>query len=389
MKIGIVLAQPPSYSETFFNSKIKGLSEYGYTVELYVRDNSSGYKNCKVYSAPKVSKTKVIQLFKTAFVLLGLLFSLKRVLTFIKLEKSAGRSKAQVFKNVYTNSHLLKADINWLHFGFTTLAIESEHVAKSIGAKMAVSCRGYDMDVYPLKNPNCYNLVWKNVDKVHTISKYMLAKAKANGMLDATKTTIITPAIKTSLFENDIEKQIDKTKLIHITTIARLHWIKGLDYTLRALTLLKSKDIKFKYQIIGTGTEYESLRFAVHELGLENSVSFVGKLSHQETLNRLESTDLYIQYSQSEGFCNAVLEAQAMNCLCVVSDGGALPENVLDNETGWVVPKRNPKALTETIFRVLNMDALALKAIRTKARKRVLNDFAIKRQIQSFIDFYE
>ena len=131
------------------------------------------------------------------------------------------------------------------------------------------------------------------------------------------------------------------------------------------------------------------MRFAVHELGLEDCVSFVGELSHHETLQQLENTDLYIQYSQSEGFCNAVLEAQAMHCLCIVSDGGALPENVLDNETGWVVPKRDSEALAETIFRVLNRDALALKAIRTKARKRVLTNFTIKRQIQSFIDFYE
>ena len=61
MKIGIVLAQPPSYSETFFNSKIKGLSEHGYIVELYVRQKSSEYKNCKVVTAPEVSKSRIIQ----------------------------------------------------------------------------------------------------------------------------------------------------------------------------------------------------------------------------------------------------------------------------------------------------------------------------------------
>lgn len=389
MKIGLVLSQPPSYSETYFNLKIKGLIEHGYIVELYVRQKSSDCRNCKVVTAPKVHKNKVVQLIKTGFVLIVLLPQLKRVLRFIKLEKSAGRSSSQILKTIYTNSHILKADLDWLHFGFTTMAINSENMAKSIGAKMAVSCRGYDMDVYPLKHPNCYTLVWRNVDKVHAISKYMLARAVANGMLDNTKTDIITPAVKTSLFQNNIEKQIDNIKPIRITTIARLHWIKGLNYSLEALTLLKAKGVNFNYEIIGNGPEYESLRFAVHELGLEDSVSLVGKLSHQQTLKQLEKTDIYIQYSQSEGFGNAVLEAQAMNCLCIVSDGGALPENVLNNETGWVVPKRNPKALEETISRVLKMDNIALKTIRSKARERVLNDFTIKTQIQSFIDFYE
>jgi len=276
-----------------------------------------------------------------------------------------------------------------LHFGFTTMALQSEHVAKSIAAKMAVSCRGYDMDVYPLKNIDSYNLVWKHVDKVHAISEYMLAMAAENGKHPQTGAAIITPAVDASLFKHNIEKQIDKTKPIRITTIARLHWIKGLDYTLEALALLKAKGIKFNYEIIGEGSEYESLRFAVHEEGLDGLVSFSGKLSHLETLKKLEDSDIYIQYSQSEGFCNAVLEAQAMSCLCIVSDGGALPENVLDNKTGWVVPKRNPVALAESISSVLNMDKLALKAVRSNARERVLKEFTIKNQIQSFIDFYE
>ncbi|WP_375234800.1 glycosyltransferase family 4 protein [Winogradskyella sp.] len=389
MKIGIVLSQPPSYSETFFNSKIKGLIEHGYIVELYVRQKSSDYTNCKVFTAPEVSNNRVIQLFKTTFVILSLLPNLKGVLRFIKLEKSAGRSSSQTLKNIYTNSHLLKANLDWLHFGFTTMALQSEHVAKSIGAKMAVSCRGYDMDVYPLKNPNCYSLIWVNVDKVHAISKYMLTRAVENGMLNTTENSIITPAINTSLFQDNIEKQIDKIKPVRITTTARLHWVKGLDYTLEALALLKTKGIKFNYEILGEGSEYESLRFAVHELGLEDNVSLVGKLSHKETLKKLQETDIYIQYSNSEGFCNAVLEAQAMGCFCIVSDGGALPENVLNNETGWVVPKRNPVALVEAISMVLNMDKLALKAVRNIARERVLKEFAIKTQIQSFIDFYE
>ena len=389
MKIGIVLSQPPSYSEIFFNSKIKGLLEHGYIVELYVRQKSSDYTNCKVFTAPEVSNNRVFQLFKTTFVILSLLPNLKGVLRFIKLEKSAGRSSSQTLKNIYTNSHLLKANLDWLHFGFTTMALQSEHVAKSIGAKMAVSCRGYDMDVYPLKNPNCYSLIWVNVDKVHAISKYMLTRAVANGMLNTTENSIITPAINTSLFQDNIEKQIDKIKPVRITTTARLHWVKGLDYTLEALALLKTKGIKFKYEIIGEGSEYESLRFAVHELGLEGSVNLLGKLSHLETLKKLEDSDIYIQYSQSEGFCNAVLEAQAMSCLCIVSDGGALPENVLNSETGWVVPKRNSVALAETISRVLNMDNLALKAIRSSARARVVKEFTTNNQIQSFIDFYE
>ena len=389
MKIGLVLSQSPTYSETFFNSKIKGLKEYGYSIVLYVQENNSSYKNSEVVVAPKVSKNKCIQLLRSVFVLVSLLFYFKRISKFISLERKSGHSRFQIFKNCYTNSHILKADLDWLHFGFTTMAIQSEHVAKSINAKMAVSCRGYDMDVYPTKHPNCYDLVWKNVDKVHAISKYMLAKANSYGLSELTPSVIIYPAVNPNSFKSIIRGTLIKETPLQFTTIARLHWIKGLDYTLQALSILKQKGLKFTYQIIGNGPEHKTLQDTAHQLGLENVVSFRGAYSHEETLDTLNKTDIYIQYSLSEGFCNAVLEAQATGCLCVVSNGGALPENVLDEETGWVAPKQNPKALAETILRILDTDTNTLKAIRAKARNRVLEDFSIDKQIQSFIEFYE
>jgi len=387
MKIGIILAKPPSYSETFFNSKIKGLLDYGHDVTLYVRDNSSSFSGCKVVLAPKVSKNPIVQIIKMVLVFVGLLFRFKRLQQFITLEKASGRRTKEIFRNTFINAHVLKANLDWIHFGFTTLAIDSEHVAESIGAKMAVSCRGYDMDVYSLKHKDCYDLVWKKVDKVHAISKYMLQKAYSHGLQIAVPSAIIFPAVNKALFENKNES--DFRVPIKITTIARLHWIKGLDYTLEALAILKSKGVNFNYEIIGDGPEYESLRYAVHELDLEDSVSFIGKLSHSDTLGHLKNTDIYLQYSHSEGFCNAILEAQAMGCLCIVSDGGALAENVLHEKTGFVVPNRNAKALSETIFRVLEQDNLVLSQIKNASRTRVLNEFTTEQQRQAFIDFYE
>ena len=88
---------------------------------------------------------------------------------------------------------------------------------------------------------------------------------------------------------------------------------------------------------------------------LNDEVKLVGKKAHNDIILYLSSTDIYIQYSDSEGFSNAVLEAQAMGLLCVVSNGGALPENVIHKKTGWIVPNRNPEALATTIMEVIKL----------------------------------
>ena len=107
--------------------------------------------------------------------------------------------------------------------------------------------------------------------------------------------------------------------------------------------------------IIGDGSEYERLVFAAYQLGIKDHVTFAGILPQVDVKKQLEHSDMYLQYSIQEGFCNAVLEAQAMGLLCIVSNAEGLAENVLDGKTGWVLPKRQPELLAEKIKDVIGM----------------------------------
>ncbi|MFD2916254.1 glycosyltransferase [Psychroserpens luteus] len=388
MTIGIVMSKPPSYSETFFNNKIIGLKKSGFDVILFVQQKEDLFKLCEVRIAPKVYRNNVLlQSFEYVKVVIKLSFIPMRLHRFISLERKVNRSWNQILKNVYNNCHILTSDVDWLHFGFATMAIQSEHVARVINAKMAISCRGYDMDVYPLKHNNVYQLLWRNVNKVHLISEYMLKRSYDNGMPKHSIYKIIFPAIDILNFERP-NTTVTNSKL-KFTTIARLHWIKGLSATLEALSIIKQKGILFEYTIIGEGSELEPLKFAVDQLNLTHEVTFSGRVKHKHIINMLAETDVYIQYSHSEGFCNAVLEAQAMGLLCIVSDGGGLSENVIHEQTGWVVEKRNAEALANKILEVVNLSAHEKELIVQSAIKRVKEDFNLKKQQDAFLKFYE
>ncbi|MCD2259813.1 glycosyltransferase family 4 protein [Psychroserpens luteolus] len=386
MTIGIVLSKPPKYSETFFNSKIKGLQQSGYKVVLFVQENPDAYNLCKVICAPKVSKNRALQVVLYGYVLLKLLPFFNRVSTFISLEKKRNRSTIQWLKNLYTNAHIITSHVDWLHFGFATMAIQSESVAKTINAKSAVSVRGFDVDVFPIKHPNCYKVLWESTDKLHAISNYTYRKAIASGLSKAVPFQIITPAIDHSKFEVTSDVIRDDFKFV---TIARLHWIKGLDYTLEALSLLKKEGVDFQYTIIGEGQELEQLKFAVYQLQLEDRVRFVGQKTPEDVITYLSEASVYIQYSDSEGFCNAVLEAQAMGLLCVVSDADGLKENVIHEKTGIVVPKRQPQLLAKAIKNLLLLPNEMKQHMRTNAQKRVAEQFNLEKQQTEFLEFYE
>jgi colanic acid/amylovoran biosynthesis glycosyltransferase len=389
MTITLVLPQPPGYSETFFRSKIKGLQESGHEVILVTASTDQKFEGCPHLQHPKVSKNSLVQAFKMLLVFLSLLPYWKSVLKFIKLEKKEGTTIKRSLEKLYINATLLKLNTDWLHFGFATMAIDRESVAKAIGAKLAVSFRGYDIGVYPLKHPECYARLWKYVDKVHVISDDLYQKALSHGLSPNTRFKKVTPAINIEQFKDEETVNLNKSKELNILTIGRLHWKKGFVDTLEALSLLKKGNVKFKYRIIGVGKDYERIAFAAHQLDLKDEVVFLGKLNHQEVKQELVKADLYLQYSIQEGFCNSVLEAQALGKLCVVSDAEGLSENILDKQTGWVVPKGQPKLLVEQIIKTSNLPDDEKLRIQNQARQRVNEKFSTEQQTEAFKNFYK
>src|SRR5690606_13348106 len=246
------------------------------------------------------------------------------------------------------------------------------------------SFRGFDYYVYPLKNKNCYASLFSKEVKYHVLSNAMKEGLIRQGILKE-NIVKITPAIDIDLFE---KTATPNNKTIQLTTISRLHSIKGLDYILEALSKLKNEGIKFEYTIIGDGIEKERLLFAAYQLGIKENVNFVGKLPQTEVKQQLETTDIYLQYSIQEGFCNAVIEAQAMGLLCIVSDAEGLAENVLDGQTGWVVSKRQPKLLAEQLLEIMKLSEKEKEVIRIRAVSRVQKEFDLIKQQQAFIAFY-
>ena len=392
MIIGLVLSNTPNYSETFFINKIKGLQNDGNTVILFVNEKRGNFSLCKVNTMPRVYKSVFLMLFQYVFVIVTLLPHFKSVWRFIKLEKSSGSSNKKLLKLLFINSHILKARLDWLHFGFASQTIGSELVAKAIGAKMAVSFRGFDINEFPKKHKECYLKLWKNVDKVHSISQYLVDEAYKLGLDKSIPVVIISPAVDMSFINAIKDKTKPKPKEgMLICTVARLNWIKDLTTAIKTISLLKLKYPQISYSIIGGGSlkEKEQYLQLVEELGLQDQVVFYDKLSHAETIRKMNECDIYLQTSINEGFCNAVLEAQALGKLCVATNVGGLKENIIDTKTGWLLEPQNPMVISEKIIEIINLSELQLDKIKEQAIKRVETKFNTEIQMKSFVEFYK
>jgi colanic acid/amylovoran biosynthesis glycosyltransferase len=390
MRIGLVLPKVPAYSESFFRNKIIGLQQNGIEVIVFASGKKNEFNLCPLHLQPPVSNLFPFAWIWTIISFLQALF--KRPILMLKyflFEQKQQGSFFSAFKTVILNTHILQYHLDWIHYGYGTMALGRENLAKVMGARMAVSLRGYDIAIYPLKYPNCYSQVWSRIDKLHVISDYVYKLAAIHGLPCYIPFCKITPAIDRDHFHKNILFQEFGNNKVNILTVARLSWIKGIDYTLEALALLKKRSFDFQYTVIGEGIELDRLVYTAYQLGIIDKVNFVGRQNSQSVKSALEHTDIYIQYSISEGFCNSVLEAQSMGVLCVVSDAEGLQENISHGETGWVVPRRDPEALANEIIHIIGLSLNDRNCIREAAVNRVKNNFDLEHQKMQFFDFYQ
>jgi glycosyltransferase involved in cell wall biosynthesis len=145
-----------------------------------------------------------------------------------------------------------------------------------------------------------------------------------------------------------------------ILVVGRLHYLKSVDISIRAIALLSDRE-DIKLLIIGEGPMRNELEGLIRSLGLKNRVFM---LPYQpEWWGGLKCAKALISMSRCEGNPNVVLEAMAAGCPLVVSD---IPEHreILDQQSAMFTPIDDPAALAAAIKRLLSDSSSSQNRVR-------------------------
>jgi glycosyltransferase involved in cell wall biosynthesis len=122
-------------------------------------------------------------------------------------------------------------------------------------------------------------------------------------------------------------KNLNK-KSINILFVGRLERKKGIQYLLRALSILDHEDdLKISLFLVGEGSYADDLKNMSSELGLSN-VHVMGRISDDELDSLYRLSDIFVLLSQSEAYGIVVAEALAHGLITIVSNTTALSEFV-------------------------------------------------------------
>jgi glycosyltransferase involved in cell wall biosynthesis len=167
---------------------------------------------------------------------------------------------------------------------------------------------------------------------------------------------------------------------------ARLHAKNDHETLLRAFAYVSASWPEVRLHLVGRGPEEERLRALTDELGLVERVSFLGEQA--DVAPCLREMGIYVQSSVAEGLSNSILEAMAAGLPVVATTVGGTSELVVDSETGFLVPPRNPKALAAAIERLLADRATAASFGRA-GRARTEAHFTEAAMIQRFESLFD
>ncbi|MEI8011298.1 MAG: glycosyltransferase family 4 protein [Candidatus Omnitrophota bacterium] len=170
-----------------------------------------------------------------------------------------------------------------------------------------------------------------------------------------------------------------------VGTIGRLSDVKGQEYLIKAMDLLRRRIPGVKCFIVGEGPMEESLKSLVQSVGLELNVIFLPIMGFPEEV--LPVFDVFAMPSLQEGLGLSVMEASACGIPVVASRVGGLVEAVNSGETGLLVPARDPDALAAALERLLLDKALA-ERLGSAGRRRIIADFSIAVMVDKTLDVY-
>ena len=166
--------------------------------------------------------------------------------------------------------------------------------------------------------------------------------------------------------------------------------VKGHDVILRAVPLVLEEIPRAKFVFCGKGwgpggTAHEREMHALaRELGIADSVIFTGERT--DVPDVLASFDVALQCSLNENLGGSV-EALLMARPTVASNVGGLPDTVVHEKTGLLVPPDDPPALAAAIVRLLHAPDLA-RRLGESGRAFMLDRFTLARSVADLDALY-
>jgi glycosyltransferase involved in cell wall biosynthesis len=300
-------------------------------------------------------------------------FKLRYLSAFFKLRRVIKKIKPDIVHAHYATSYGLLAVL--LHFRPTIISV-------------------WGSDVYQFpKKSFLHKFILKTnlrlADFILSTSSAMAHEAR----LYTDKKIEITPfGVDTVRFKPENVKTLFSKDDIVIGTIKTMEEIYGIEYLIKAFSILRKKYSNLKLLLVG-GTSNGNLAYLTYlkqlikNLDIANDTMFTGQIPFTKVPDYHNMMTVAVYVSLRESFGVSVLESQACGKAVVVSNIGGLPEVVNNGKSGFIVNSENEIETAHAIDLLLQNVELR-REMGINARKWVEDNFSQKIVANKMISIY-
>jgi glycosyltransferase involved in cell wall biosynthesis len=205
--------------------------------------------------------------------------------------------------------------------------------------------------------------------------------------LDPSRMRVVHNGVDTEMFRPlpDVERQ--RGLILYVGNSEDRN--KGARYLLEALNLLQNDRRDFQLALVDH--KKENLKLAprlVQQYGLQSRVHFTGRVSTEQLVKLYNQAMIVVSPSLYEGFGLPAAEAMSCGAPVIATTGGAFPEIIDHEETGWLVPPGNAEALADAIRMFFDDDDLRTR-LGAAGRESILERFSWRKAAEETLAVYE
>jgi len=280
--------------------------------------------------------------------------------------------------------------LDLLHVHYAIPHATSAYLAKKMipnkDFRVVTTLHGTDITLVGLE-PSFLSVMKFSIEKsdgVTAVSRYLKEKTLTNYAIDK-EIDVIPNFVDVNEYhhvdDSCIRKKFsldDKRILVHVSNFRP---VKRVTDVIRTFDIVQKK-IPTALILVGDGPDRSNCEMLVRELGLQNSVKFLGK--QNELPEILSAADIFLMPSQSESFGLSALEAMACEVPVISSSVGGLPELVVHNQTGYIAEIGDVERMAKYAIELLTNETKR-EMFAKEGRKRAVEMF----NLEKIVDEYE
>lgn len=154
----------------------------------------------------------------------------------------------------------------------------------------------------------------------------------------------------------------DAADPVRLLSVGRAVEKKGFDVLLDALAALPPK-LQWRWTHVGDGKIMEQLRRYADGFGLSDRIDWLGAQDQNAVIELYRSSDLFVlpcreaSDGDRDGLPNVLMEAQSQALACVSTDFSEIPELIIHDRTGVLVPPGEAPPLASALERLIRSPA--------------------------------